>query len=125
MYTIKGDAHLPARNETADINGTEATVEYTMLFTMIDGKVCNSVSSTTSTQRCYLCDATSKDFNDIDKVLQLKVKDENLRLGLSTLHASIRMFECLLHLSYKLTVKKRQVRSTDEKDIVAQRKVCI
>jgi len=30
--------------------------------------------------------------------------------GLSTLHARIRFFECLLHISYRLEVKKLQIR---------------
>lgn len=46
------------------IDGIEITVNYEMLFTIIDGKICNAI---TSTLKCYLCGATSKDFNDIDK----------------------------------------------------------
>ena len=34
---------------------------------MIDGKVSNAATYTTSTMRCYLCGQTSKDFNDLNK----------------------------------------------------------
>lgn len=73
-----------------------------MTFTIIDNKVCNAVSGTKSTLRCYLCGGTSKNFNNIDEILQKKVTETNLRFGISTLHAWIRLFECCLHLSYRL-----------------------
>ena len=73
---------------------------------MLDGKVCNAITGTESTQRCYLCDSISEDFNRIDEILLLEVFDENLKYGLSTLHVWIRYFECCLHVSYKLVVKK-------------------
>lgn len=83
------------------VNQNEISVEFKMMLTMIDGKVCNALTSTKSAQRCYLCGATSKDFNDIDALLQRKVNEENFKFGLSTLHGWIRFFECCLHLSYK------------------------
>ncbi|XP_032687790.1 uncharacterized protein LOC116851966 [Odontomachus brunneus] len=104
------------------VHGMEIRVQYNMNFTMIDNKVCNAVSETKSTLQCYLCDATSKDFNDIRKMLQRKVETSNLRFGISTLHAWIRLFECCLHLSYKLTIKKWRVNSDEEREIVDTRK---
>ncbi|XP_029164495.1 uncharacterized protein LOC114935764 [Nylanderia fulva] len=107
------------------VHGMEIRVQYNMNFTMIDNKVCNAVSETKSTLRCYLCNATSKDFNDIRKMLQRKVETSNLRFGISTLHAWIRLFECCLHLSYKLTIKKWRVNSDEEREIVETRKSII
>ncbi|XP_071581303.1 uncharacterized protein [Temnothorax nylanderi] len=107
------------------IDGKEITVNYQMLFTITDGKVCNAVTSTPSTLRCYLCGATSKDFNNIDKILTRDVEETNLCFGMSTLHAWIRLFECLLHLSYKLSLKKWQARTKDEKELISQRKADI
>lgn len=91
-------------------------VKHELIFTMINGKVCNAASSTSSTQRCYLCGATAKNFNDIEAICQRKVNESYLKFGLSTLHAWIRMFECLLHLTYKLYVKKWQVREQTQKN---------
>ncbi len=107
------------------MNGKSVSVTYNMSFTMIDGKVCNSVTGTTSAQRCFLCKATSKEFNDIDKMLANEINVDNLRFGLSTLHAWIRCFECLLHLIYKLNTQKWQSRKDDEKKIIADRKATI
>lgn len=41
------------------IDGKEISIVYNMCmtFTMIDGKVCNTLTSTKSVQRCYLCGA--------------------------------------------------------------------
>lgn len=87
------------------INDKTINVSYKMMFTMVDGKVCNAVTSTGS-QRCYLCGLTSKDFNKLDMVLRADIQNhENLNLGLSTLHAWIRFLECILHVSYRLTIQ--------------------
>lgn len=43
---------------------------------MVDDKVCNAVTSISVTQRCFLCQATSKEFNNIDAILKREV-DEN------------------------------------------------
>ena len=47
----------PYANEQS---GKSISVTYCMSFTMIDGKVCNAVTGTTSAQRCFLCKASSK-----------------------------------------------------------------
>jgi len=85
---------------------------------MIDGKICNALTQTTSTQKCYLCGSISKDFNDIDRMIRSKIVTENLQYGISVLHGWIRFFECLLHLAYKLPIKKWQARSEEDKNIV-------
>lgn len=90
---------------------------------MVDGKVCNAVTETSSAQRCYICNLTSKDFNNLDKVLSMQVIDPSrLQFGLSVLHAWIRFFECVLHLGYKLPIKQWQARGQENKVIVADTK---
>ena len=98
------------------LGDTLFSVKHTMKPTM----VCNAATQTTSTMRCYICGATCKDFNNLTK--SREVKPDTLKFGLSILHARIRIFESLLHLSYKLPVKKWQLRSECDKDIVKQRK---
>lgn len=100
--------------------GVSASVKHTMTLTMVDGKVCNAATQTTSTMRCYICGATSKQFNDLS--IKKDVDIEALSFGLSILHARIRLFESILHLSYKLPVKKWQLRSEADKTIVKERK---
>lgn len=49
------------------IGTEEVIVAHKLLFTMVDGKVCNAATNTSSTMRCYICKATSKTFNDLTK----------------------------------------------------------
>ncbi|XP_026331961.1 uncharacterized protein LOC113239252 [Hyposmocoma kahamanoa] len=95
-------------------------VRHTLFPTMVDAKVCNAATGTTSTMRCYICGKTAKEFNDFKTT-----KTENpeaLKFGLSTLHARIRLFETLLHIAYKMPIKKWQARGEDEKNIVKETK---
>ncbi|KAG5881960.1 hypothetical protein JTB14_020524 [Gonioctena quinquepunctata] len=103
------------------INAKTISVAFKLAFTMIDGKVCNAITATESAQCCYLCQATSKDFNNIDAILKREIN------GLSTLHAWIRFFECCLHVGYKLNIKKWQARACNlnDKESVKNRKEVI
>lgn len=102
------------------LNDTIIKIKHTMLLTMVDGKVCNAATGTSSTMKCYICGFTSKDFNNLDK--KFTENPDNLKFGLSTLHARIRFFESLLHLSYKIPIRKWQARSAEEKKLVADTK---
>lgn len=81
------------------VNGKNIEINYKLVFTMIDGKVKNAVTETDSSMRCYICKATSKQFNNIDLVSKQKVDAKNLCFGISSLHAWIRMMEWFLHLA--------------------------
>lgn len=107
----------------SSVDGHEVSVKHELLFTMIDGKVCNAVTGTASSQKCYLCGATPKFMNDESR--EFTPNSDNFSYGLSTLHAWIRCFECLLHISYRLDVKKWQLRDAADKINVKQRSVAI
>lgn len=109
-------------NSTVELGEKVVVVRHSLILSMIDGKVCNALTETTSTQKCYLCGSTSKDFNQIDKMIKKEINTDNLQFGLSILHGWIRFFECLLHLSYKLPIKKWQARSDSDKQIVEKTK---
>lgn len=106
---------------TVFVNEKEFNITHTPLFTMVDGKICNSLSDTKSAMRCYLCNATSTEFNDLDAILKIPIRDEYLSFGISVLHAWIRLFECLLHLAYKLPTKSWRIKKETE-DIVKKNK---
>lgn len=104
------------------IEGKLVKVEHTLIFAMVDGKVCNAIINTTSTQKCFICGASSKEFNNIEAMMRRNVKTENLGFGLSVLHGWIRMFECLLHIAYKLPIQKWQARGEIDKETVKNNK---
>ena len=95
------------------------TVKHTLLLTMIDAKVCNAATSTKSTMRCYLCGQTSSEFNNLNYVNAIDT--HALKFGLSPLHLRIRLFENLLHISYKLPIKCWQARGVEAKQAVKDR----
>lgn len=97
-------------------------VNHELILVMIDGKVCNAITDTKSTQKCYICGATSKEFNNIDEMIAKNVNIDTMEFGLAVLHGWIRFFDCLIHLSYKLPIKKWQTRCDDEKKIIADTK---
>lgn len=104
------------------IHEKEIIISYKLFFTMIDGKIRNVVTVTKSNMRCYLCKATSKQFNNLKEILALPVEEENLRFGLAILHACIHFMEYFLHLAYKLETKNWQARSKEDKNRVEVRK---
>ena len=79
------------KSEIINAFGGNLQIKYIFLFTMIDGKVCNAATNTTSTMRCYICGQSSKDFNDLNK--KTTESRETLKFGLSILHARIRFFD--------------------------------
>lgn len=96
-------------------------VTFTMIFTMLDGSVHNILSGTNATSNCVICKATPKQMNT-ENFERRPVNPEMLRFGLSTLHAWIRFFECLLHIAYRLPFKTWQVRGSENKAIFEQNK---
>ena len=103
-----------------EISGVKFSFSHCLKMTMVDGKVCNAATDNKSTSKCYVCGATSKDFNDLTK--KHTVSPEALEFGLSNLHARIRMFESIIHLAYKLPVKKYRQRRSEEEKVVEQQK---
>ncbi|XP_044572242.1 uncharacterized protein LOC123257406 [Drosophila ananassae] len=96
-------------------------VDHILQLTMVDGKVCNALSETSSS-KCYICQARPTEMNDIDKCLQKKVRTDRYEFGLSPLHAYIRFFEYFLHVSYKLEIRQWQIRGKENKELVQRRK---
>lgn len=98
---------------------SQISVKHELLLTVTDGKVCNALTETHSSHKCYICGATPKMMNDDNR--HFDSNREHFGFGLSTLHAWIRCFECLLHISYKLDIKKWEARSKEEKTSVKLR----
>lgn len=93
------------------IQEVNISVVYELYLTMIDGKTLTVITNTESNQRCCICRATPKEFNNLKNVsTRFKPNEGTLNFGLSVLHLWIRSFEWLLHVSYRLSVKQWQMR---------------
>lgn len=108
-----------------NLNGRNHYIQHILLKTMVDGKVCNAVMKNAATQKCYICGASPVYMNKLDKVVENLVSKDSFSFGLSTLHAHIRFFECLIHISYRLEIKTWQVRGTENKAKFKDRKTYI
>jgi len=73
---------------------------------MIDGKVCNVLTSQKSSASCNIYGAKPSEMNHLDRIMTLPINKENYKFGLSTLHCWIRFMECLLHISYNIEFKE-------------------
>ena len=80
---------------------------------MADGKVWNALKGTKSSQRCYICGSTPKLMNNTEERFPEDIID-NYSFGLSSLHALIRSFECLLHIAYRLDFQRWKVRKNNK-----------
>ena len=80
--------------------------------TVVDGKAINAVMRNLSQQTCYICGATPVKMNNYtSRVRNL----DSLKFGLSPRHAWIRVFEAILHISYRLEIKKWKVIKRSDK----------
>jgi hypothetical protein len=104
-----------------DFEGKDVTVECEFKLTMIDGKAFAAVTDT-SCQSCAICGATPKIMNDLANVLKRKSDTSKYEYGLSTLHAHIRCFECILHVSYRLEIRKWKISGEDKEKCSLQKK---
>ncbi|XP_067635469.1 zinc finger protein 91-like [Eurosta solidaginis] len=75
------------------------TIKHDFLLTMVDGKVFNLITNTTSTMKCPICKKSQKDLENRDD----SITDElNYEYGISPMHARIRCMEFVLKLAYTL-----------------------
>lgn len=85
---------------TIEIENYSFNMSYDLKLTMIDGKVGNAITGTSSTWYCYICGDKKSEFSNISK--QRSINEETLQFGISPLHARIRFLEHFLHLAYDL-----------------------
>lgn len=105
------------------VNEKELHVTHQLELTMVDGKVVDHLTDT-STSNCNICGAKPTQMNNFAVLKKLDCKKEFYSFGLSTLHCWIRFLECLLHIAYRLPIKRWDARG-DNKVIVNDTKKMI
>lgn len=94
------------KKTTLNFIGKEVEINHNLILTMMDGKIYNAITSTSS-QTCYVCRTTPKIMNRLDILIGKEV--DTFRFGLFTLHTWIRF-------------KEWQIRGNKKKEIVFRRK---
>ena len=100
-------------------------IDHKLVMTMIDGKVCNAITNTSSAARCYICNAKPTEMNDFHLINSKINKVDYYNYGLSSLHAWIRCLECLLHISYNLDFKQWSATNFEHKELKLSKKKII
>lgn len=103
------------------INNRTVNVSYLLHLTMIDGAVANILSERNSTSTCYLCGSTPKVMNSFHAIPRSS-EDIHLKYGISSLHAWIKCFECILHIAYRLPFKQWRKQKPEEKELFSRTK---
>lgn len=96
-------------------------VSHSLQLTMVDGKVCCALSDS-SASKCYICGATPKEMNDLEKCTNKQVDPNRFQFGLSPLHSWIRFFEYFIHISYRIEIRRWQARSPEDKALLAKKR---
>lgn len=92
------------------LNDKIILVDFDFVLSMIDGKVLTYITGSSSMQNCPICGAKPNVMNSKEKFEEGFLTNEDaLHYGISPLHAWIRFFECLLHIAYRMDLKKWQV----------------
>lgn len=97
-------------------------INHRLLLTMVDGKICNALTETSSAMRCFICGATPKMMNNLELIDKRTSNEEFYSFGISPLHAKIRSFEFLLHLSYNLDFEKWSASTLEHRELQQSRK---
>lgn len=99
------------------------TVNQTCLLTAIDGKVFSHITNTSSMQCCVCCKSTPSQMNNLSN--NFIPDPSTLIYGISPLHSWIRFLEAILHISYRLRLKKWRISGEKDKAALKQRKIMI
>lgn len=124
-------------------DGLIVSVKFHLILSLIDGKINSIITGmknkfyiqfhklkkihflgTSSQQCCPICHCLPSDMNILENIENgvFNAVPNALNYGISTLHAHIRLFEALLHLSYRLHLKTNQLRGEENKNAAANRK---
>lgn len=90
-------------------------INHELFLTMVDGKVTQVLTETSSGAVCTVCGAKPSEMNNLEKIGSKPDNMNAYEYGLSTLHAWIRCMELILHISYNLSFKKWAARTAEDK----------
>lgn len=93
-------------------------INHSVFFKAIDGKVLATFTESSSCQVCPLCHAKPSEFNKLQNISNGKfnvISEDYLDYGLLPLHTQMRVFECLLKISYKKEIQG-QARGVENKE---------
>ena len=100
------------------------TVHHKLILTMVDGKVCQALTNTPSAASCYICKPTTNpsSMNNLAEIENKEINENTLSYGLSPLHLLINTMEFILHIGYRMRLKRWMVKGIENKNIYKEEK---
>ena len=100
------------------------TVHHKLILTMVDGKVCQALTNTPSAASCYICKPTTNpsSMNNLAEIENKEINENTLSYGLSPLHLLINTMEFILHIGYRMRLKRWMVKGIENKKIYKEEK---
>lgn len=90
---------------TISMNNRIFRVTHELHLTMIDGKIAQTITDTSSNAVCYICKAKPTEMNKLEHLKTKEVNTDAFKVGLSPLHARLKFMECILHIAYNKSFK--------------------
>lgn len=97
-------------------------INHNLHLTMVDGKVCQALTNTQSSSTCTICGANPSEMNKLNEIAKRTENSDNFEYGLSTLHAWIRLMECIIHIAYRLSFCKWRASKDEQKEQMKEEK---
>ena len=104
-------------NDTETSTNQIVEITHKLHITKVDQKVFNALTDTKSSQSCYVCSATPKQFNNLSSFPH--PKNDTYKYGISPIHNWICCFEMLIHISYRIEVQKWWISAEDQAKVSA------
>lgn len=98
-----------------NINQKICEIHHVLLFTMIDGKIAQTITETSSMAVCCICKAKPSEMNNIERCLNKKMNTDAYKFGLHPLHARIKFMECILHIAYNQNFRSWRINGNETK----------
>lgn len=87
------------KTSTIQIDSVSYYVDFDLLGTTIDGKICQHFTETKSAANCNICGAKPTQTNCLAKIMERKENKEAFKFGAQDLQCWIRIMECVLKIS--------------------------
>ncbi|CAF0886382.1 unnamed protein product [Brachionus calyciflorus] len=105
-----------------DLFSFQIHIKYELFITMLDEKAVNAVTNNQSPRTCNFCLAMPKQMNKKQEIKSLKLNQDALMHGLSALHCYIHCFEAILHISYRFSIKRWDIRGEKAREMCEAKK---
>ncbi|KAJ8670022.1 hypothetical protein QAD02_001281 [Eretmocerus hayati] len=124
-HRITSEIHRLQPHRFRMASGKDVKVTFECHLTMCYGECVNCILQLAPSERCSICERSTHEFGDKESSFYIEEGSKSSDLGFALVHAEMKMFEYLLHLSYQLEIEVSKVLQEYRDDFDAWRSVRI